>query len=909
MILWVNKLVQIFDHKMKRIYLLFIVLFSGIAGMLATARVNYTINDGWYFEKGNNANSKFFKATIQPWEFVNIPHTYNNIDGNDDEPGYYRGVVCYRKNICIDKVFENKNVYIYFEGANQVTELKVNGQFAGKHIGGYTRFCFDITDYVQFGKQNTFEIIVDNSYNKDIPPLTADFTFYGGIYRDVNLVYTDKVHLALNPYATTGVYIKTPQVSKEKASVEITYSIDNNSDRDSKIVVENSVIDPEGKLIKTIRKEYVVSKQATSSSLIQTILLDNPVLWDVVNPRLYSLYTRIYDKQTGKLVDEVSNTFGLRWFEFKRDEGFFLNGRLVKLHGTNRHQDYLGLGNALRDEMHVHDIKLLKEMGINFLRISHYPQDPTVLDLCDKLGIIATVEIPVVNEISETTDFMNNSVFMLKEMIRQNFNHPSVVIWGYMNEILLKQPYTNPDELDRYYKTVEKVARTLEYTVRTEDASRYTMMACHNAPDRYEKAKLTEIPMILGWNLYQGWYEPDLNKFEIFLDNAHNTYKDKILLVTEYGSGVDERLHSFNPERFDFTQEYGLIYHQHCYNEMMQRPFIAGFTMWNFNDFYAEQRIDVQPHVNNKGVTGLDREKKDEFLFYQSVFNQKPYVMIGNKEWKTRGGVSEIDKDLCWQPLPVFSNLNEIELKINNKSLGIKKCDENVAIFQVPFVPGENMIEAIGLKDSVVQKDFLRINFNMIPFDLRKQTVSFSELNVMLGSNRYYEDRKAAIIWIPEKQYTSGSWGFVGGEAYRRKTGFGSLPGTDVSIIGTDNDAVFQTQRVGLESFKADVPEGKYSIYCYWAEFNSKKQIEASIYNLGGGNTTNSPAENERIFNVEINGTTMLNNFNITNEYGSRYAVIKKFIVDVKNGEGITLNLIKIKGETILNAIRIFKHN
>ena len=283
-----------------------------------------------------------------------------------------------------------------------------------------------------------------------------------------------------------------------------------------------------------------------------------------------------------------------------------------------------------------------------------------------------------------------------------------------MNEILLRRPRTDEDFLKSYYPVVEKTARTLENTIRKEDPSRYTMMAYHNAPDLYERAHLTEIPMIMGWNLYQGWYEPDIDEFQRLLDRAHDKYKGKVLLVTEYGPGVDPRLHSYEPERFDFSQEYGIIYHRHYLREMMARPFIAGFTMWNLNDFYSESRIDAVPHVNNKGVTGLDRERKDTYLFYEASLGNKDVLRIGNREWKNRGGVVNTVENTCVQSVPVFSDYPVVELYVNGKSIGSKKCEENIAFFDVPFVNGENVVEAVARKNGKELRDMISNLFPMI---------------------------------------------------------------------------------------------------------------------------------------------------------------------------------------------------
>ena len=594
------------------------------------------------------------------------------------------------------------------------------------------------------------------------------------------------------------------------------------------------------------------------------------------------------------MLDEVVNPLGLRWFKFDSEKGFFLNGKGRKLIGTARHQDYFQKGNALRDELHVQDVLLLKEMGGNYLRVSHYPQDPVIMEMCDKLGIVTSVEIPVVNAVTETEEFLHNSVEMAKEMVRQDFNRPSVMIWGYMNEIFLRRPYTEGKQLEDYYRFTEKVARALEATIREEDPSRYTMMAYHNMPQYYEDAHLTEIPMIQGWNLYQGWYEPDINEFQRLLDRAHKAYKGKVLMITEYGPGVDPRVHSYQPERFDFSQEYGLVYHKHYLNEMMKRPFIAGSSLWNLNDFYSESRVDAVPHVNNKGVVGLNREKKDVYWFYKTALSRRPILVIGNREWKSRGGVVNTAQKECIQSVPVFSNAEEVELFVNNKSLGKKKIEDNYALFDVPFVGGENLLEAVAVTGDNKLRDMLRIQFQLVGSQLKDEAVPFTEINVMLGSPRYFEYRAANVAWIPEQEYKPGSWGFIGGTSYRRKTGFGTMLGSDIDIHGTDMNPIFQTQRVGIKSFKADVPNGEYSVYLHWAELESDKEREALVYNLGAD--SEQTFAGNRSFGISINGTTVSDDFNVARDYGYARAVIKKFVITVKDGK------------PILNAIRIYRN-
>ena len=890
---------------MKKLFYIFILLFI-VGWAQAQQRVVYTINDGWKFAKGSPFEAQLTGCDDSSWETVNIPHTWNDKDADDETPGFYRGPVWYRKQLFIDKSQEGRRAVIYFEGANQEVRFYLNGQFVGEHKGGYTRFCFDITSHLRYGQENLFAIYVNNVYNPNIPPLSADFTFFGGIYRDVYLQFMNPVHIATNDYASSGVYIRTPEVNNSAASVEITTLLTNDMPQATEIRVENIICDADGKEVKKTQAEVKLAAGETKTDISKKIKIDSPRLWDIDDPYRYMVYTRILDKRKGTLLDEVVNPLGLRWFKFDSEKGFFLNGKGRKLIGTARHQDYFQKGNALRDELHVQDVLLLKEMGGNYLRVSHYPQDPVIMEMCDKLGIVTSVEIPVVNAVTETEEFLHNSVEMAKEMVRQDFNRPSVMIWGYMNEIFLRRPYTEGKQLEDYYRFTEKVARALEATIREEDPSRYTMMAYHNMPQYYEDAHLTEIPMIQGWNLYQGWYEPDINEFQRLLDRAHKVYKGKVLMVTEYGPGVDPRVHSYQPERFDFSQEYGLVYHKHYLNEMMKRPFVAGSSLWNLNDFYSESRVDAVPHVNNKGVVGLNREKKDVYWFYKTALSRRPILVIGNREWKSRGGVVNTAQKECIQSVPVFSNAEEVELFVNNKSLGKKKIEDNYALFDVPFVGGENLLEAVAVTGGNKLRDMLRIQFQLVGSQLKDEAVPFTELNVMLGSPRYFEDRAANVAWIPEQEYKPGSWGFIGGTSYRRQTGFGTMLGSDIDIHGTDMNPIFQTQRVGIKSFKADVPNGEYSVYLHWAELESDKEREALVYNLGAD--SEQTFAGNRSFGISINGTTVSDDFNVARDYGYARAVIKKFVITVKDGKGVSVDFHKKEGEPILNAIRIYRN-
>ncbi len=878
--------------KLRRLVLLAAALLAfGTAG----ARVKYTINDGWRFMKGAPAEVALPQTDDAAWERVDIPHTWNARDADDEVPGFYRGPAWYRRWLKLPASAAGKRIYLCFEGADQRVRLHVDGRPVGTHTGGYTRFVFDITEYVTPGGSNLLAVEADNSHDPDVPPLSADYTFFGGIYRDVSLLLTDAVHVDPTDRASSGVYLSTPEVSAAQAAVTVRTRVANRSAGAAEVVVEHRIFAPDGR--EAVRSESRVTLEAgeTVETTAGGIRIERPQLWDIDAPNLYRVATRLLTPE-GRVLDEVSSPLGLRWFSFDPDRGFELNGRPRKLIGTCRHQDYLGRGWALTDEMHERDVRLIKEMGGNFLRVSHYPQDPVVLEMCDRLGIVASVEIPVVNAVTESEAFLENAVEMAREMVRQNYNHPSVMIWAYMNEVLLRPPYEDAARMAAYFEAVERVALALEETVRAEDPARYTMMAYHNAPDAYRAAGLTRIPMIQGWNLYQGWYERDITEFERILDRLHGEYPDKVLFVTEYGPGVDPRLHSHAPEQFDFTQEYGLAYHRHYLEEIRRRPFVAGSSLWNLNDFYSEPRVDAVPHVNNKGITGLDRELKDTYLYYETMLSATPRLTIGNREWRYRAGADD-GRGRCVQPVPVFTNRPTATLSVNGRRLGTVRAENGVAFFDVPFEEGENRLVAT----SGALTDVLTVDFRLA----QATPGRFSGLNVMLGSARYFDDRETGLGWIPEQPYEPGGWGYVGGEPLRRE-GTGWI-GSAEDILGTTADPVFQTQRVGIESFRADVPDGSYSVCFYWAELDSDREREALAYNLGadaGGRSYGG-----RRFDVRINGEKVLDGFSIAEEAGCLRALVRKAEVVATQGGGIRIDFDPVEGAPVLNAIRIYRNH
>jgi len=896
----------------SRLYL--VLVFALLALPAVSQRLTQSINSNWLFRK-DEAGLTAAQASTLPngWEKVSLPHTWNAADVLDDEPGYYRGTGWYRKTLAVPADWQRRRIFLQFEGANQEAEVYVNGQLAGRHAGGYTAFRFPISQWLKFSgnEPGKADIVVKltNRYNPDIPPLTADFTFYGGIYRDVVLVAAEPVHFDLDNHASAGVFVSTPAVSAEAAEVLVAGTLYNESATPRKVTVLSQLLDREGRAVARLQTNLTLKPGAKTPFRQALPKLARPRLWTPDDPYLYRVVTSVLEGKKGAALDEVSSPVGLRWFRFDANEGFFLNGKALKLIGTNRHQDFPGLGNALPDALAERDVLLLKQMGGNFLRVSHYPQAPTVLAACDRLGILASVEIPVVNAITDSPAFFQNCLAMQTEMIRQGFNHPSVIIWAYMNEVLLRLPagLKRDNDAGRTYLThVNKLARQLDSLSRREDPGRATMLVCHGDFALYQQAGLLTVPQVVGWNLYSGWYSGDFSGFPAFLDRHHKELPNMPLLVTEYGADSDERLHSFQPRRFDKTTEYANRYHEFYLRAILERPFVAGSTVWNLAEFNSETRQEAVPHINNKSLLTGDRRPKDAYLFYQAHLLKTPFLRIGSRAWTLRAGsATGPDSLFCRQPVDVYTNQPAVRLLLNGRDLGSRPAQFGVAHFTVPFENGANQLRAQATGQPI--EDLADIEFQLIPTNLASAQLPFTELNVSLGDERIFTDAKLHQVWVPEQEYRLGGWGYVGGHPY--KMAGDRLPyGSDRNILGTDYDALYETQRLGLSQFRLDVPAGDYEITLHFAELEAAPAGEQLAYNLAGsGATTAAAATQNRAFAVLVNGQAVLPNLGTAAALLPLQAVSYKVPVSVRGGQGIIIDFKPQTGEAFLNGIQVKK--
>ncbi|MBF4473031.1 glycoside hydrolase family 2 TIM barrel-domain containing protein [Flavobacterium sp. HJJ] len=854
---------------MKKI--IFIMFLFSIAIAANAQQKIETINEFWRFERSdiNLASDPSFNDT--DWKVVNLPHTWNADDALKTN-NYYQGIGWYRKKL-IATILENKKYCIFFEGALQDIHLFVNGKEVGRHQGGYSAFRFDITSYLNKGNKavNQIAVKVDNTLNPSIAPaaFSADFNFWGGIYRDVYLEEYNQVHFRSDNYGSNGVFIETPEVSNDAARVKIRGEVKNEGLKVLSVKIKNAIVDADGK---TVNETTIKLKTEPGKNISFTALSDiikAPQLWSPDSPYLYRVTTQVINEKTGEVLDEVGNPLGFRWFSADTKNGFMLNGKPLKLIGACRHQDYKGLGNALSNDLNRYDIKLIKDMGANYIRISHYPQDPSVLEACDKLGLIAWEEIPIVNAITPTKEFFENCRINLTEMIRQHYNHPCVVFWGYSNEVLIGG-YS--DELGELHKELEAICHK-------EDANRLTVLAFHASPV-YNKKGLGDLPNVVGWNRYEGWYRATLADFGKFLDDENAKYPNRPLIISEYGSGSDTRLHSLSPESYDFSMEYQQLFHSSYLKQILERPFVIGSSVWNFIDFGVSKRGESMPGINNKGLVQYDRQPKDIYYFMQAALTKKPVLYIASRNWADRIGTTAApNENFVKQQVKVFSNLPEVELFVNGKSVGKQKIIDFTAIYDVPFEDGVNLLEVI----SGTHKDAFEVNFKVLPSDLRTSKDKDLVVAVNAGSKCFFTDPDNRVIYQPDQVYREGSWGLIGLDLNSTVRSNLNVPQT---IKATNIAPLFQTARLGMKAYKFDVPDGRYEIDLQFCEL---EQYEAG----------------KRIFDININGKEIAKSFDLFEHSSMLTALIKTYSVEVKDGKGVRIDFIPVVGQAIISGIKL----
>lgn len=616
----------------------------------------YNFNTKWGFSK-----EALEAPTTMPerWNWVNIPHTWNNIDGQDGGNDLYRGTAFYAKELEKMDLPKADRYFLEIQGANSSAILYINGKKLANHDGGYSTWRVDITDALE--DKNLFVFEVDNSQNDRVYPQNADFTFYGGIYRDLNIIAVNESHFDLEYYGTPGIKV-TPEVVGKDAKVEVEVFV-KNAKETQKLVY--TLKDAEGNV--------VAEKETPASETVASFEIENVHLWHgKKDPYLYTAEVCLKDEE---VLDNVSARFGCRTFEIHPENGFILNGEEYPLRGVSRHQDRWGIGNALLKEHHDEDMDLICELGATTIRLAHYQHDQYFYDLCDERGIVVWAEIPYIS--THMPNGRENTISQMKELVVQNYNHPSIIVWGLSNEITM---HGDSDEDLRENHVI------LNDLVHEMDKTRLTTMACVSMcsmDDPY-----VQIPDTVSYNHYFGWYGGDTSQNGPWFDEFHAKYPNIPIGCSEYGCEA-LNWHTSDPQQGDYTEEYQAYYHEELIKQFYTRKYMWATHVWNMFDFGADSRNEGGENgQNHKGLITFDRKyKKDSFYAYKAWLSDEPFVHICGKRYVDR--VEETTK------VTVYSNQPEVELFANGVSLGKQTCPEHFFYFEVPNT-GETTLVAVA---------------------------------------------------------------------------------------------------------------------------------------------------------------------------------------------------------------------
>ena len=600
---------------------------------------------------------------MKGWEFtgpdgttttVDLPHTWNARDGQDGGNDYWRGTCIYRTRFAAPQFnTASQQVWIQFDGVNASAHVVLNGSPVCNHDGGYSTFRANITELLR--DENELTVEVDNSKNDRVYPQKADFTFYGGIYRDVSLMVVSKNHFTLDYFGGPGIRI-TPTVQGADASVQVTTWHDGEGE------VSIELLDAAGNTV------------ATGKGPDINLTIFNAHLWNgVKDPYLYSCKARLV--VNGTVEDETTTRFGVRSFKVDPKKGFFLNGKSYPLHGVSRHQDRKDLGNAITHEMHDEDMALIKEIGANTIRLAHYQHDQYFYDLCDEVGMVVWAEIPYISE--HMPNGRENTISQMKELIIQNYNHPCIVCWGVSNEITISTK-DKKDMLDNH--------RQLNDLCHEMDKTRLTTLACYAMCGPFNRS--AHITDMVSWNLYLGWYVPGFILNDLWMGFFHLCFPNRPFGYSEYGAEGMPNLHSAHPHRGDHTAEYQAKYHEYMLRCFKRHPWMWATHVWNMFDFAADARDQGgEPGMNHKGLVTFDRKtKKDSFYLYKAWWSDEAFVHICSKRFVERTGSTATVK--------VYSNQSTVALYVNGNKVG-EQTGEHVFTFKVPL-NGELHIQAVA---------------------------------------------------------------------------------------------------------------------------------------------------------------------------------------------------------------------
>lgn len=710
---------------MNKFYSIFLFLFLFSASILGQGREVTSFNDGWQFKKGPfNKSASVLNQTFTGgnWQSVEIPHTWNakdmqqemaNVTGfRNPQERFYTGEALYKKTYSPDVSLSDKRVFLKFEGVGTVAEVYVNNQFAGRHKGGYSAFAFEITRLLRFGEDNEIIVKADNVSRPDVIPVNnVLFGVYGGIYRNIQLVVTDKVNIAVTDYASPGIYIRQSNVNGKSADASIKVKVENKKGAPQDISIKYSIYNAEGKLVVQKNQKVNVHHQGRQE-FTESVTVKNPRLWQGIDdPYLYKAVVELVSE--GKVIDEVVQPLGFRHFEFKLNDGMYLNGKKYPMYGVCRHQDWWEKGSALTQAEHDADIEFIKEIGATTIRLAHYQQAEYFYSKCDSLGLLVWAEIPFVNQV--TTFETENAVQQMTELIRQNYNHPSIYTWGLHNEVYSPFEQTIP------------LTTQLHDLSKSEDPDRYTVaVSGYNTID----ATANNNADLQGINHYFGWYGGRIGDIENWVKKAEKEFPNNMVIFSEYGgeANINQQKEEVGDIGdccgFDkkYYETWGTKFHEIQWGVISKHPYLLASYIWNMFDFGTPMSAQGGVHSRNmKGLVTFDRKvKKDGFYWYKANWSKEPVLYMTQRR--------AVERENEFTSVTVYSNIGTPKLIVNGKEItdySIGNTDVHYIFNVVQLKEGENILEVTASKGGKDYND--KIVWNYSPENMKKSDDSKPE--------------------------------------------------------------------------------------------------------------------------------------------------------------------------------------
>ena len=684
----------------KRVLSLTLLLAClGLMTMQAEGRKVESFNSGWSFKKAPAEKELAINAPKwdKGWSEVEIPHTWNAKDMQVQANSFYEGAAYYKKQYFFPAELKDKRVFLRFEGVGSCAEVFVNGMLATSHKGGYSAFACEISPLLKAGEEIEIIVKADNKSRPDVIPVNHNlFGVYGGIYRPVWLVVTEPCNISVTDCASPGVYVTQKNVSKKQADVKVKVKLDNGTLQPVPVTLQNTIYDQEGKQVATHSQSFELSAQG-EQAYESSFTIKKPTLWQGrENPYLYKVVSRLI--KDGQVIDEMVQPLGLRKYEIVAGKGFYLNGEKYPMYGVTRHQDWWGLGSALKNENHDFDLATIMDVGATTVRFAHYQQSDYLYSRCDSLGLIIWAEIPFVNRV--TGQEAENCRNQLREMIRQSFNHPSIYVWGLHNEVYQPHQYT------------KELTQSLHDLAKTEDPDRYTVSV--NGYGHMEHP-VNLVADIQGMNRYFGWYEKKIQDIKPWVENLEKEYPHQKLMLTEYGADANlNHQTEYLGDALNWTKEFypetfATKTHEYQWSVIAAHPYIIASYLWNTFDFCAPMWVrGGVPARNMKGLVTFDRKiKKDSYFWYKANWSKEPVLYLTQRRnW---------DREKKETSVTVYSNIGTPKVYLNGKELtGIREgyTPVHYIIDNITLDMGKNIVKTVVVKDGKTYEDEIEWVYN-----------------------------------------------------------------------------------------------------------------------------------------------------------------------------------------------------